>query len=297
MSIYNKSGQAIGTAFNKGGEALSIAYDVDGTPVFSDGQSLTVMSFNVGCFYSEWHTAPTSTGDVFYLRNKGILERHNPDYAGMSEWHNQIGTVQASTLMNEFFESYYPYYDAYSVDGAALTSAFTGTAANVTNTAYTAQDSNTRYYQKAYINLAGKTICCILTHLALTPATRAAQFLELMGVVANEQYFIITGDFNFEIVSVGDSEYNASVQVALDRGYNSAQNAEHLLMTWYSGETVAASTRIFALDNIITSANIIIDSVFRDETKLTDGLCEEYGIIIDHLPLIATLTFAESEAE
>lgn len=292
--IYDSNGNALSAVYDKDGISLSKAYDKDGNVIFQQGDSntLTVMAYNVGHFYSEWHDAPTSTGDVFYQRNKGIFDKYHPvDFAGLSEWSNVIGTVQASVLMDEFFTSYYPDYTPYPPSpNAALTSAFSVTPSSVALTRYQTQGNETRYYQKSYATFNGKTICCLLTHLDLVSSARNAQFIELMNAVQNEEYFIITGDFNFTITQVGDSEYNNSIQIALNRGYHSAQNANSLLMTCYSGETVAESANIYALDNIITSSNIDISNVRVDTTKLTDGICSQYGIIIDHLPLVADLT-------
>lgn len=294
MAIYDIDGNVLTSVYDVEGNALSHAYDTDGNEIFPDepiGTNITVMSFNVGCFYSEWHPAPSSTGDVFYLRNKGIFDSYNTDFAGMSEWYNQIGTVAASVLMNEEFSTYYPDYTPYPGNAdAAMTSAFSVTPSSVTLVQYQTQGSETRYYQKAYATFEDKTVCCILTHLDLNATAKAAQYTELLNAVANEEYFIITGDFNFQVQAVGDTNYNASIKQALDLGYNSAQNANSLLMTWYSGQTAETSQNIYALDNIITSSNIVIRNVRVDTTKLTDGLCTQYGIIIDHLPLIADLT-------
>lgn len=290
MAVYDIDGNPLFSVYAKDGNLLDVAYDIDGNQIFPDViPDLSIMAFNVGCFYSEWHNAPSSTGTVFYTRNRDIIARYSPNFAGFSEWYNTIGTVNASVLMGECFTSYYPDYTPYNIDGAALTSGFSGTPSSVTLVQYATQDSENRYYQKSYISFYGRTVCCILTHLALTDAARTAQFTELLDAVANEEYFIITGDFNFQITEIGDSEYNKSVKVALDRGYNSAQNADSIYMTWYSGETVAESGTIYALDNIITSPNISITDVVVDTTKLTDGLCSEYGIIIDHLPIVATV--------
>lgn len=290
MSVYDKNGTSVQTIYDIDGNTLDYGYDKDGIVVYERTQpSLTVMSFNVGCFYSEWHPAPASTGDAFYLRNKSIFEKYNTDFAGLTEWYNQIGTVSASVLMEEFFAYYHPDYTPYGSANAAITSGFS-VEPNATPTLvqYQTQGYETRYYQKSYITINNKTICCIVTHLDLQSSARTAQFLELMNAVANEDYFIITGDFNFEIYSVGDSEYNKSIKVALDMGYHSAQNADSLLVTHYDGVTVATSVAK-TLDNIITSPNIDIANFRRDETKLTDGLCEEYNIMIDHLPIIADL--------
>lgn len=290
MAVYDVNGNRLGAVYSLESESLTHAFDLDGVLIFPDEvPDMTVMSFNTGCFYSEWHSAPTSTGTVFYQRNKNIFDRYDLDFAGMPEWSRAIGTVNASVLMDETFTSWYPDYTPYAVDYAALTSGFSVTPSSVTLVTYQTQGDETRYYQKSYIDYYGKRICCIATHLDLSDSARTAQFLELMNAVQNEDYFIITGDFNFQITQAGDSQYNKSIKVALDRGYHSAQNADSLLMTWYSGQTAQGSSDIYCLDNIITSANIDILNPRVDTTKLTDGLCEEYGIIIDHLPLIATL--------
>ena len=294
MSVFNLSGNDLRSVYRLSGSALTKAYDITGDAVYppdSPGPSLSVMAYNVGCFYSEWHPAPTSTGTVFYQRQQTIFDKYDLAFAGLSEWYNQIGTVQASVLMDEYFPAWHPDYTPYPGNAnAALTSGFSQAPESVTLVRYSTQGSEPRYYQKSYVTLGEKRICCILTHLDLNASTRAEQFLEVLNAVQNEKYFILLGDFNFQIAATGDNEYNASVQVALNRGYHSAQNADGLFMTWYSGETAEESANTYALDNIITSANINIESVSVDTTKLTDGLCAEYGIIIDHLPLIAELT-------
>lgn len=295
MGVYSIGGTELQAVYEVDGDQAQEAYDVSGELVYPvEIPDFEVMSFNVGCFYTEYFPAPSSTGAVFYDRQVSIFENYdNLFFAGMSEWYYQVGTVAASVLMGDFFNSYYPEYTAYAIEGAALTSAFSGTPSSVTLTAYQTQGNNTRYYQKAYCDYYGKTICCILTHLDLNNTVRTAQFLELMEAVENEEYFIITGDFNFEITEIGDSQYNASIKVAIDKGYHSAQNGSGILMTWYSGQTAASSQNIYCLDNIITSPNIEILEFVRDDTKLTDGLCTEYGIIIDHLPVVATLRITE----
>ena len=120
-------------------------------------------------------------------------------------------------------------------------------------------------------------------------STRSAQILELLSALENEEYFIALGDFNFSIVEIGDTQYNASIQEILNRGFNSAQNNNGILYTHYNGTTIENSTRILALDNIFTSSNITIKNVRVNTLKLTDGLCEQYNITIDHLPILADI--------
>lgn len=290
--IYDVNGNALNSAYDKNGSIISKVYNKHGEeiPLTPDPFQMTVMAFNVGSFYTEWHPAPVEAGDVFLERNENIFDNYDLDFAGLSEWYKYIGNNESATLMDEFFHYWHPDYRPYEENDSALT---IGASAEITETRlvkYTTQGSQTRYYLKAYINFHGRKICCVLTHMDLTASARAGQFLELMNAMENEEYFIALGDFNFTITSVGDTEYNNSIQVALNKGFHSAQNANSLLMTHYNGKTVASSSESYALDNIITSSNITINSVARDETKLTDGLCEQYDIIIDHLPIVAELT-------
>lgn len=289
MGVYDIDGAKVLHPYRIDGQETPTAYDINGTLKHPDTvQTITVMTFNVGCFYTEYFPAPSSAGNVFLQRQRNIFGKYDTDFAGLSEWYNKIGDIPSSTLMDGFFESYYPEY-VYPTAGAALTSAFSTTPSDITLVQYQTQGSSNRYYQKAHVRFGDKTVCCILTHLELSDSIRAAQFLEVLSAVQNEEYFIILGDFNFQITAIGDSEYNKSVKIALDRGYHSAQNGNGILMTYYSGTTVANSSSVWALDNIITSPNINITNVIRDETKLTDGLCTDYDIHIDHLPLVATL--------
>lgn len=287
MAVYDVNGNTLNAVYDVDGQSLNVAYDVDGTQVFSaSSTTLKVMSFNPGCFYSEYYPCPDSKTEAFYQRHRTIFNATQPDLCGMPEWNNAIGTIQSSVLMDEFWEDYYAGY-VYGVATAALTFASKYTLEDTTLVQY---QTAGRYYEKAYITIDGKRICFVNTHLALGNE-RNSQYAELLNMLANEEYFIAVGDFNYSIQAIGDTEYNASVQAALDRGFHSAQNAGGIFMTWFSGQTVEASTQK-ALDNIITSANISISNVGVNTLKLTDGLCAENSIIIDHIPLVAEVTIS-----
>lgn len=291
--IYDKDGYSLASAYGKNGNPLAVAYDVDGQIVYQQGsQTLKAMAFNVGCFYTEYYPCPDDKSELFYQRHRNIFNAQQPDFVGMPEWYKYIGTYDSSVLMNEFWNSYIPNYEAYNGSSKPNNAITFASAYQMTNNSivpYQTQSGETRYYQKAYINVNGKNICVVNTHLSLTSNIRAGQFEELLDMLENEEYFICVGDFNFQIQSVGDSEYNISVALALNRGFNSAQNSSGIYKTWYSGQTAQSSTT-YALDNIITSANLPISNVAVDTTKLTDGLCESNNIIIDHLPIVADVT-------
>lgn len=286
MAVYDADGNVLGAVYDADGNALSHAYDADGNVIYSsDAVTIRVCSFNVGCFYSEYYPCPTAKTEAFYQRHRNIFNAVNPDLCGMPEWNNAIGTIQSSVLMDEFWDDYYTGY-VYSVATAGLTFASKHQMADKTLVEYQATG---RYYEKAYVTINGKRICFVNTHLALGNE-RNSQYAELLSMLENEPYFICVGDFNYSILAVGDSEYNASVQLALNKGFNSAQNASGIFKTWYSGKTVALSSDIKALDNIITSGNLQISNVGVNTLKLTDGLCEANNIIIDHLPLYCDVT-------
>lgn len=291
MAVYDIDGNLLtSSAYDVDGNLVTLGYDIDGNIAYnSDSIILKVMAFNVGCFYTEYFPCPDAVENSFYQRHQTIFGNYNPDICGMPEWYKYIGTIESANLMDEYWSSYVPNYEAYngsSKPNNAITFASTYTISNPSIVRYATQNGEVRYYQKGYINVDGKSICIANTHLALNSA-REDQFEEYLDMLENEEYFIATGDFNFQVQTVGDSEYNASIQLALDRGFNSAQNANSILKTWYSGQTEASSTNKYALDNIITSSNIDIAQVLVDTTKLTDGLCTANSIIIDHLPLVA----------
>lgn len=302
MAVYNINNTQLSDVYGINDNSLDVAFDINNDIVFNKTpptptNTLKVMSFNVGCFYTEYYPCPDAVSNAFYQRQRTIYNAHHPDFVGMPEWYKYIGTIDSSTLMDEYWADYIANYEAYngsSKPNNAITFASTYPITNNSIVAYQTQSGEVRYYQKGYITVDGITICVVNTHLSLTSNIRAGQFNELLNMLENEEYFICVGDFNFQIQQAGDSEYNASVQLALNKGFNSAQNANSILKTWYSGQTAETSSNIYALDNIITSANLPISNVMVDTTKLTDGLCTANNIIIDHLPIIADVTLPSS---
>ena len=110
----------------------------------------------------------------------------------------------------------------------------------------------------------------------------------VFNLVQNEPYFIITGDFNTVCKSVNDTEYTTIMKQFIDAGYHSANcSAQHgFLDTWTAGST--ASGTWYPCDHIITSANISMNTVIVDTTKI--DVAEQTGQAIDHLPIVAYLT-------
>lgn len=289
MSIYDINGQLLDSCCDVSGNNLESAYDLDADIVFPDSltNELNVLSYNVGSFYTEATPTPNSLSDIFFNRNYGIFEDSNSYIAGLQESYRYIGNYDSTTLLNNFYRHIYSDYTVYASGDHSLSVCCKSKCYNVETVEF---GTDGRYYQKAYFYYKGKRICFLNTHLSLNKEIRNREFLELLRAAENEQYFIITGDFNFSVKSVNDEEYNNSIKVALDMGYNSAQNAQSLIKTYYNGNTVETSSGTGAVvDNIITSSNIRIKNVRANTVKLTDGICPEYNIHIDHLPLVATV--------
>lgn len=289
MAVYDVNGTGISAVFETDGDTCQTAYDIDGTVVFTgEPVNLTVMSYNVGNFYSEYYDCPTEAGQDFYNRADTIFGKYHPDVAGLQEYNSSIGGISSSVLMDDYFEDYYGVSKSSASAGRAIASTYQ--ISNYAQVTYSVQSGETRYYLKGYINVGGRRVLIVSTHMSQTNSIQEGQMQELLALVANEQYFILMGDFNIFTTAVGDARYNAMIKPFLNAGYNSADNADGLYMTWYSGKTVAGSSQTYALDQIITSPNITINSVTVDDTKLTDGLCTQYDVIIDHLPIVASVT-------
>lgn len=278
MAIYDISGNALNTVYDIDGVQLEQAYDIDGNELIEPIQTeLVVMSYNVQGF----------TGlNANESMQSGIISTYNPLIVGLQElgMNTSLPTVGA----NIFSDYPYKYLSPPIYNRPAIASKVQ--LNNVVGNEFTNQSGETRGYQKSYFTYGGKTICWINTHLATSDheTAKVAQANELYAMVQNEPYFIITGDFNTVCKSVNDTEYTTIMKQFIDAGYNSANcSAQHgFIDTWTSGST--ASGTWYPCDHIITSANISMDNVIVDTTKI--DAAAQTGQSIDHLPIVAYLT-------
>lgn len=271
--IYSLNGTQLGAAYDVEGQRLAQAYDIEGNPLI-DGADLVVMTYNV-----QWFSALNSNQSM----QQGIIDTYAANIIGLQELHSAMPAVGTAVLAD------YPYI----VLGGQTNK--TGMASkiqlnNASTANFSTQASETRGYQKAYITAEGKTICWINTHLETSSyeSVKVAQAAEVFDLVENEDYFIITGDFNTVCKSTADTEYTTIMKQFIDAGYNSANCSEQhgFLDTWTSGSTSGGTW--YPCDHVITSANISIDNVIVDTTKI--DVAAQTGQSIDHLPLIAYLT-------
>lgn len=276
MAVYSINGNPTNTAYSKSGVQLGQAYDIDANPLLSTvGVNLTVMTYNV-----QWFSNLNSNESM----QADILDAYNADIIGLQEVRTGNGSIPepGKTLLE----------DRYGYIYLGIQNNKTGIASKteLSNVSSSLFSTGTRGYQKAYLSVGGRTICWINTHLETSSGEeqKVAQAKEVFELVENEPYFIITGDFNTTCKSVNDTEYTTIMKQFIDAGYNSANcSTQHgFIDTWTSGHTASGSW--YPCDHVITSANISINNVIADTTKIE--VAAQTGQSIDHLPLIAYLT-------
>jgi len=278
MAVYDKSGNALTSVYNKNGSALSQAYDIDGEELLTPQPTeLVVMSYNVQGF---------SGINSNQTMQEEIIATYTPDIVGLQE----LGMASTLPSVGAAAFSDYPYqylspaiYNRPAIVSKILLS-------NVAGSLFENQDGEQRGYQKSYFTYGGKTICWINTHLATSDneSAKVAQAGELFDLVENETYFIITGDFNTVCKNTSATEYTTIMKQFVDAGYNVANCSEQFGFTdtWTAGNSVSGTW--YPCDHIITSANISMDEVIVDTTKIE--VASQTGQSIDHLPIVAVLT-------
>ena len=120
------------------------------------------------------------------------------------------------------------------------------------------------YYNQSYINIGGREVVFINTHLAFdknNPSVATSQIIELIGKLEEETYVIICGDFN---------TMASSYSLFSKAGYSLANAGD--LGTYPSAQTSAP------LDNII-SKGLLIRDVYTINSSLSD-----------HYPIVCTVS-------
>lgn len=290
MAIYDKDGLELGMAFAPSGAELPSAFDADGVQVYTNIHNLKVMTYNVGSWYDGLHdNVPAEKDADYYALQKGIITRHNPDILFMNEYVQQFSKA-GRTALSFLQECGFTYIHE---QGGATTTVTNGRciASKYPLSNYTVRnfnDGSTYYYDTCTVTVGGVPISLMVTHLHWNDRSkRESELSTIMGVLSGFTRFIFAGDFNTtDCYDTTGLDYTAIIAPLINAGYNVANCGEFgFITTYYDQPTHGDYTGV--LDNIVTSANIEITSVTRDETKLNDGL-EDH---IDHLPLIATLEF------
>lgn len=278
MPVYDKSGAEISSIFEVGGSQITQAFDVDGNPLIEEPplqSGLVIMTYNVQ-YFSGLNANTTMQED--------ILSTYNADIIGLQE----LGSGAMPAVGAEVLADYPYIYLGIQTNKSGIASKIP--LSNVSANTFSNQGGETRGYQKAYFTYNGKSICWINAHLATSTneAAKVAQAEELFDMVRDEEYFIITGDFNTGGgYTTAAPEYATIMKQFIDAGYHSANYSDQhgFFKTWINGKTAESSGA--ATDQIITSANITIDAVILDTIKISyaDGTQN-----IDHIPLVAEVT-------
>lgn len=281
MSVYSLTGSATDVAYDITGVQLSQAYDIEQNPLLSR-LPLTVMTYNV-----QWFTLLNGQTEM----QQHIIDTYNPSIIGLQELSTD-GNVPAvgQTVLSDYSTIVLSNHKNYL--GIASKIALSGT----TSTDFTNQDpedisryNETRAYMKTYFTFNNKRICLINTHLAVITASYIyAQMAEVFALAEQEEYVIITADFNTKFTSFSSEIYANTFKRFVDAGYNLVNNAPDVGITkTFSSETSATelSDLMSNPDSIIVSHNIDIESRYFDTTKFS------YldGNPIDHIAVAATL--------
>jgi endonuclease/exonuclease/phosphatase family metal-dependent hydrolase len=287
MALFSIDGNALNSVYVVSGLNLKEAYDVEGDLIFPDGVRLKVMTYNV-----QWFTGINSQTVMQNI----IINGNDPDIIGLQEvsQNGVMPSVGTNVLSN------YPYkrlsnHKNYNAFASKIP------LENVVIADFVNQDPNemtqyneTRAYMITDISVSGKTIKWINTHLCvLSSDVRHQQFGELLDMadafIASGYPVVMTGDFNSNsALSTSGADYQEMYKLCVDKGYHLANCTEESGFTkTHSSLTTASSLEDLqkALDNIIVSPDVMIESVKFDTTKFS----YLNGKAIDHIAVIAEL--------
>lgn len=287
MPIYDINGNPLSSTYDANGNSLSSAYDIEGNQIWSasaDPITLKVMSYNVQKF--------TGINAQQAMQNL-IVNTYDADIIGIQELGNSatiptVGQNMLTNYLNKQVSNHKNYL--LSVSKALPFS-------NVVVADYQNQDPDemttygeTRAYIKADINVGGKTISFINTHLCVLHSSYTyLQMAELLDIAEQCECVIITGDFNNGTINEESNGYIQMYKPFVDAGYNLANNSPTagFQNTYTSSATATSLSELLSSpDSIIVSSNIDIDEVIFDTTKFS----YLNGSAIDHIPVIAKLT-------
>ncbi len=259
--------------------------DKGDTVVGNVKSTLRVMTYNTQLFAGSINVID----EIHEITNA----KYQPDIIGFQEYANRNTSLELYEKSQSFF-SECDYWNIYKLE-QGVQSPYIAMASrrklfNVENFVFENNvEGVQKSYSKAYFYVNGKKILWINAHLMTSDdePVKVAQSTEIFNIVKNESYFIITADFNTVCKSTSDEEYTTIMKQFVDAGFNCANCTEQFgfIDTWSSVKTATGGVW-YPCDHVITSPNIDIVNVFRDETKFdfADGTKS-----IDHLPLIADL--------
>lgn len=285
--IYDINGNILTNVYGVDGTILSQAYDINGNPLIGDLR-IKVMTYNVGQWYiGNGSVVPSANDAQYYALQSAIIGGQDADIITMQEYTKQFSGT--GRMAKSLLEQYYPYIHEESGTSNYFGRAIASKYPIVSYTPHIyADDANGRYYDMAVIQIGSRQIDVIVTHLHPSDQSEKIRTAKILFDYAQTlpNPYIIGGDFNSTLKDPF-SEVNAAIyNQFLNAGDTIANDgAFGILPTACNSDNW--STESFAIDNIICSSGITIDSVWTDQTKLTDSIQEGK---IDHIPLIAEVT-------
>lgn len=287
MSVYGFRGNALDHIYGVDGEELKNAYDVDGNLIY-DGdvsKSIKVMQYNCGQWYDGGHdNVPASKDAEYYDLQTKMIDDANPDILALEEYTAQFSKAGRTAL--SFLSQRFTYYHE-QTDGTTTTVTQRAIFSKYPISDYVTHrfqdaDNNTYYYDTCTIMVGDTPVHFIITHLHWNNRTyRNNESALILADANNYETVIICGDMNtVDCYNTSGADYNAVLKKFVDDGYHLANGGDFGFIY-----TLENSGTEYCLDNIITSSNILIESVYADRTKINDEITDA----TDHLPLIATL--------
>lgn len=261
---------------------------------------LRVMTYNTGGWYIGSHTnVPTEKLDAYTELQNNILETEKPDIAVFQEWWHYFSgnTIEAQSIIGSNFASIIEFDRLSANYGKAIASKHFPLS-GYSHFRFNVYDGTEWFYgfERAYIEVNGKRICIINTWLDSSDDyydNRKSEVSQLLDYLATETSFILMGDFNVTCSSVSDAKYIDFIKPFVDAGYNVLNNAldsngNFVRYYTYFG-TADPNGSKSSIDQIITSSDIVVDSVFVDQTKQNSRTGDLANDKIDHVPFLADL--------
>lgn len=284
--IYTVQGQQVNTPYNVNGVSKSQAYDINGRPLLESGTPLSIMTYNVGQWYiGNGNRVPTAQKSDYYNLQYNTFSDNPIDVLFLQEYLNSwcVDGSLASEFINPFFD-HQEITNPTGYIGHSICTKQEYPMSNYTSHAFTTNKGNYPSFESAEITIDGKTITIVNTHNDYVLSYQRQEVTDLLTFLSGFDHFILCGDFNIDLSveeTTGD-QYQNSVQRFLSAGYHVGNCVVDWIPTYFG---TASPTGGKFTDQIVTSSNIDIISLYAYTAKLTDGI----GDKIDHIPLIAEL--------
>lgn len=282
MAIYNNDGIVLNSIWDSKGELLSDAYDVNGQLIYTNEPTITepifsVMTYNIAVFTSR------NTEEVI----GNIVNMYNADLIGLQE----VQKTTLSPIFNRVFSDY-PYYSIgaqYNKD--AIVSKYP--LSDITKQIYDYNTLETKGYHKCYFEFQGKRICWFNTHLETTAGgvAKVTQAKQMHDLILNEEYFVVTGDFNTICKDVTHSNYIDIMKPFIDKGCHSMNCSPEsgFIDTWSDGWDWV-NYDCYPCDHIIISPTLKFTKTIFDKYKETVLTSQK----LDHIPMYAEIALANN---